>query len=387
MKIFHYTFPVSFESKFTPTFTFHAPARKSAAIAMYRFEPHDSPEDGTVGAPWSPALDAHYQYLPDARPGSSRKTAAITPPAGSTGVTITVKPWKEAMARDVPVGDVHLAVDVDENTQFAADRTDFRDPSGDIIEVNREPAPGFSVYTKLPDLPIHYRATRRRRDDTDSLLVLMPSALNADRPDRSKQIVRRFSWADCWPAAEVIAVADPVLQLSSALNGAWFIHPEHDVIAAIGQLAAEIADDRGIPGDRITFYGSSLGGFGAIGAASTLDGARAVAEVPQIYFLNWGKAAIRDVEVDVIHEPMQDFAKDHPERVELSARILHSGRIPAIRLITNPTEIRRQEQWEFFEWARESSLPKSGPFEMVTTNSAAGHSVLDRETLRRLVIP
>lgn len=387
MRSFHFLLPEYAGAGFTPEFSYSAASPKNAAIATYSFTPHDDAQDGTVGAPWSQALEAHYQYLPEAPASGPQRTRRIQPPKGSTGVTITVKPWKAALARDVLIDDVVLLPAGDDADTLTPDRVEYDDPSRQFPPVNPEPAPGFSVDYRLAELPIHYRATRRSPGDTDSLLVLMPSALSPDRPDRTKQIVSRFSWADMWPRSEVIAVADPVLQMSSALNGAWFIHPELDVVEAIAHLASDLAAERDIPLDRVSFYGSSLGGFGAIGAASVLEGPKAIAEVPQIHFTNWGAAAIREVELDVLHKSIASFQDVHPERVSLPARMLHSGRVPAIRLITNPAEIRRKEQWEFFDWVQACDLPATGPFEMVTTTEVSGHAVLGRESLRRILVP
>lgn len=98
------------------------------------------------------------------------------------------------------------------------------------------------------------------REAPESLMVFMPAALPPDRPDRKKQIYSRYWWRNLWPAADAIAFADPALQLADELNGAWFIYPEHDLIGELANLAGEHADRRGIPVDRVVFYGSSLGG-------------------------------------------------------------------------------------------------------------------------------
>lgn len=91
-------------------------------------------------------------------------------------------------------------------------------------------------------------------------------------------------------------MSDPVLQVSFRLNGAWFIHPTHDVVATIATVVREVAVDLGIAVSDVTFYGAPPGGFGAIGCAAHLLRSKAVAEVPQIDFDHWGPVVTRLIE-------------------------------------------------------------------------------------------
>ena len=73
---------------------------------------------------------------------------------------------------------------------------------------------------------------------------------------------------------------DPAIRVDNRLNGAWFINPEYDIIETIAAIVKENADTSGIPHSRIVFYGSSLGGSGAIAAAAHIPGSQAVSEGP-----------------------------------------------------------------------------------------------------------
>lgn len=111
---------------------------------------------------------------------------------------------------------------------------------------------------RIEGLPIRY--VRTEQSNPEGIVVLMPAALNPNREDRERIFYTRSRWADAWPGHEVICFADPALQQDSRLSGAWFIHPEHDIIAALADVVSEIAIELKIPSERIIIYGSSLGG-------------------------------------------------------------------------------------------------------------------------------
>lgn len=379
----------------TPRFHATGPLAEKSALVTLEFDPPINAEVPLPGATWSPSLGAFYQYLPPTTAASTHLTKPVSIPRGVRAVTLRVQPWQSSTSTP-PVSGVGLL----EGTQGAErDRreTPVHTPESDSAKRRRalpsssqwvpENRDQFSVTHHLDGLPLYFRETGRPPELTDSLLVLMPAALSGARRSRRGLTVSRFTWAHLWPTSEVIAVADPSLQEAEGLNGAWFIHPDHDIPAAIASLAAEKAEERDIPTERIMFYGSSLGGFGAIAAASTLAGARAAAEVPQIYFRNWIHSAIDDVEKHLIHMPIGEFELRHPEQLSLPDRLLHSGRIPGTLLITNSDELNLDEQTEFAEWARASELPKSGPVEQFITDRVSGHQVLDKATISWLVRP
>lgn len=369
-----------------PRFVLRRGVSPKSAIAVVSFDPPADHRAEVPGLTWSPAVHGHYQYLPaapdpaDSGPATV-ETVPITVPAGTTSATVRVLSWPDITDTDVPVRTIACAEATAEAPAAPAQATETTTSASWTPSHRSE----LCVDERLPGLPIHYRETRRDSESTDSLLVLMPAALSGTRTDRRRIVISRFTWADLWPTAEVLAVADPALQVSDRLNGAWFIHPDHDIPEAIAAIAAEKAAARGIGAERITFYGSSLGGFGAIAAASALPGARAIAEVPQIHFRTWMRSAVDAVEEHLVRMPIADYARLRPEQLSLPDRLIRSGNVPAIRLLTNPTELRLDEQLEFLEWARTSGLPRSGPIEVFSTDAVSGHGVLDKATIRALV--
>lgn len=242
-----------------------------------------------------------------------------------------------------------------------------------------------TVDDRLPGLPIWYATTEL--DQPDSMLVLMPAALSPSRADRTRVHYTRWSWHSSWPTTQVLSIADPALQQSPVLNGAWFIHPRFDVTAAIAGLAADRAAEKGIPADRVVFYGSSLGGFGAIACAAHFVGARAVAEVPQIDFEHWQPLATQMVEEHALGKPFAEFRAEFPERVDLAARLRFAGLVPPITIISNTGDKSYQDQTGFIEWCQGVDLPRLGAQELVTTTLVDGHRVLQKDDIMEWLQP
>lgn len=237
----------------------------------------------------------------------------------------------------------------------------------------------------VPGLTIHYASTDR--ENVNSMIVLMPSALPANRTDRLRPHYARWSWHESWPESEVISIADPAMQQSPALNGAWFIHPRIDIPAAIAALVSRRASDAGIEPERVLFYGSSLGGFGAIACAAHLPGVKAVAEVPQIDFERWQPLATRMLEEHVLHGPIADLRSAHPERVNLTERLLFAGHIPQITLISNPGDKSYTDQVDFIRWCEGATLPKTESTSLATPTGVEGHRVLQKQDILEWLRP
>lgn len=230
---------------------------------------------------------------------------------------------------------------------------------------------------RLDDLPIDYIRSFRR--SPSSLVVLMPAALGNGREDRSEIFYTRGRWESEWPESEVVVFADPAMGFDHRLNGAWFMSRNHDVIAALAEVVKEIVDELQIQGGGVVVYGSSLGGFGALMLAAMVDGAKAVAEVPQLDFGKWYPQAISDVEKYILEMPLSEFRMVHPERVSVLHRFKFANRIPSFHIITNMDDPRIVEQRNFMRWVRQSKLPKSGTNLITEHDQSFGHKVLSRK--------
>lgn len=236
---------------------------------------------------------------------------------------------------------------------------------------------------RLRSMPIQYKITER--PNADSLIVMMPSAVSVKRQAKRIPTFTRFTWAHLWPDSEVLAVADPALPLRESVTGAWFIHPRVDVILLLSKFIRDIAEARDIPLERVCLYGSSLGGFGAIAAASLLPGSTAIAEVPQIDVRTWNNTIVPTLEREILDGSVDEFYQKFPERISLYDRIRSSAHVPAVRLITNERDPQRTHQRAFFEHIRDSDLPRTGHFELIVTNEVSGHKAVSESTAARLV--
>lgn len=246
--------------------------------------------------------------------------------------------------------------------------------------------------TTQPHLPYTTRSTSggldidylSMNDASDGMVVLMANALVPGREDRRFPAFHRWSWASSWPASLVLSVADPALRDNPVPDGAWYLDARHDTVHAIAETVAAEAEQRGIPLDRVVYYGSSLGGFGALCAAAVTR-SHAVAEVPQIDFQHWFPGAIRKVEEHVLHGPVAALRASHPERVDVWARFLHEGHIPSFIILTNEHDRSFEDQLGLIALVRDHALYRKTRAELVITAATTGHQVLPKEVATRLV--
>lgn len=252
------------------------------------------------------------------------------------------------------------------------------------MTTSTDTGPISRVYDGMHGLPAHYAITERAA--AESMVVLMPAALASDR-ESNEPVFHRWSWASAWPDSTVLAFADPTMQLHPQIAGAWYIHPEHDVIRAIVDCVSSVADSSGIDPSRIVFYGSSLGGFGALSAAALLPGARAVAEVPQVDVAHWIPSVVASIEQHVTGVPLEEYRRTRPEQISIPARFEAASWIPGFTIITNLGELSLGDQMDLIEYSRSSGLPKGGPSELVITTALDGHKVFGVRELARYVRP
>ena len=217
------------------------------------------------------------------------------------------------------------------------------------------------------------------------MVVLLGSALASNR-NRTKKVFQRKSWVDAWPTSEVLIFADPVIHAFPEVDGAYYMHPEHDVLEAIGQISWKVAAQRRIKTARTIFYGSSYGGFAALSAAAHMPGARAVAELPQIDMPEWRSKHRTEIE-QTITGPLDAHRLVHPEQVSLYARFKKANRVPQFRIITNTEDIRYQEHLYFFHWADKTRIPKPAKRELIVTTEVRKHKALEKESATKMVDP
>lgn len=225
------------------------------------------------------------------------------------------------------------------------------------------------------NLWLDYAITEREKPK--SLLVFMPSALDEARSERKRPAFARWSWANHFSNSTVISIADPSLAISPSLDAAWFLHDKYDVISLISQFIADYARANSIPEDKILFYGTSLGGFGAIACASLIPGSRASAEVPQVDVEKWlsdKPEQLAAIEKHLLSgKSLSQFRDAYAERVNLQDRFRKSGHVPKCLIHTNPGDQSYQDQKRLIEWIAESGIPNDGA-ELLITTRLSGHT-------------
>lgn len=239
----------------------------------------------------------------------------------------------------------------------------------------------YETMTTSSGLDIDYMSMN---DQTGSMVVLMSNALVPGREDRRFPAFHRWSWAAAWPDSHVLAFADPALRGNPVPDGAWYLDAQHDTIRAIAEAVAAEAEQREIPLDRVVYYGSSLGGFGALCAAA-VTGSRAVVEVPQIDFRHWFPGAIKKVEEHVLGGPLSEFHAAHPERIDVWERFLHQGHFPAFTIVTNELDKSFADQLSLIGRVREHPRYDKTRAEVVITAATKGHQVLAKDVATGLV--
>lgn len=228
---------------------------------------------------------------------------------------------------------------------------------------------------RIPGLPIDYR--HFPKDNPRGLKVFLNSA-RVVREGITEQPFMRHTWAEHFPEDEVLVIVDPALTPYPSLRGAFYMHPEHDVVEYLADFIADFASKRQIARENITVYGSSYGGFAAIGVAAHLQGAKAVAECPQVDLEDWQPEMIQPLEAEIIGD-IREHKKRHPEQVFLKERCRKANWIPAFKIITNPTEYRLDEQVDFFKWSNNCNLPKAPNRNLLITTLTRGHGALALE--------
>lgn len=111
----------------------------------------------------------------------------------------------------------------------------------------------------------------------DALFVMMPSAV-----ERSKIVLPAFNrWT--WAAQGVfpghtLCIGDPTLELDDEMCLGWCLGSRNDCAAdQLVEFITKFAAAKGIPAEKIVFWGSSAGGFAALALASRVPGSTAVA--------------------------------------------------------------------------------------------------------------
>lgn len=243
----------------------------------------------------------------------------------------------------------------------------------------------YAVESMLPGgLAAH--ANIAVRAQAERIVVFLPGAQDA-KSQRRIPFFHRWTWQSDLPDVHVIALGDPVIALNETILGGWFMHPEIDVVAELAAIVGRIADSLGVAPENVTFHGSSLGGFGALGMAAHLPGARAISEIPQIDVALWREPAALLLLEELVGAPLAEFRKVHPERVDVLDRLRFARVIPPFTLVTN---LRDRSYGLHLQFMKDlSTLAPDcdvlGEQELLVTELASGHKPLPKDAALELL--
>lgn len=243
--------------------------------------------------------------------------------------------------------------------------------SSDFSSVNR-----IITSATTDGLPIE--AFVKFAENPTHLLCLLPSAQPRSKPPQIP-FFPRWSWATGFDGWDVVSLSDPMLRAAPSLHASWFVSTSVDITKELAGFLREFCLLRAIPLSAVTLYGSSMGGFGALMLASSLPGARAVAEVPQLNLLNYpDPQALKDVEKLALGgTSLEDVERSSPEKVNVTARFKHSDYIPPLTLITNRADSAHKEALDFLSDlnAVAPSVSAVGPTSVLQLPRPEGHAV------------
>lgn len=223
-------------------------------------------------------------------------------------------------------------------------------------------------------LPIH--GALARRDSAERLVCFMPAAQTGTGLRRWK-LFSRWNWHAVMPNQHVLALSDPALGLDDEIRGAWYLHPTGDLLEEMAAVVQQQAIRLGLSNDQILFYGSSLGGFGALGMASLIPGSSAIAEIPQIDVSQWpSPGSIKAMESRVLGKKFSEHRIGHAEMVDVRDRFKKSNLIPPFLLVSNETDMSIAIQREFMVDVAAAALPRLGQQRMLLTSHVSGHAAL-----------
>lgn len=217
-----------------------------------------------------------------------------------------------------------------------------------------------------------------RRESAERLVCFMPAAQTGNGTRRTK-LFSRWNWQTIMPNQHVLALSDPALGLDDEIRGAWYLHPTSDLMPEMADMVSKQVELLGLTNKQVLFYGSSLGGFGALGMASLLPGSSAIAEIPQIDIAQWpSPGSIKAMESRILGKPFAEHRVAHPEMVDVRDRFKKSGFVPPFLLVSNETDLSIKVQKEFMDDVASYDSPKAGQQKMLLTSHIKGHAALSQ---------
>lgn len=220
-------------------------------------------------------------------------------------------------------------------------------------------------------------------NDSKVLICFLPSA-QANNGKIYSPVYHRASWHREFDQFNVIIFSDPALE-HSLIPGCWFLSKEHDYIRYISATAEKYAKINDC--NSIIYYGSSMGGFGALMCAAESNSAHAIAEIPQMDLRDYKiRSAIASIEKEILDgESLSDFHRKHPERVSVIDRFAKCKNKPPYLILTNNADPEFDEHINFL---KETSMLSTGVLyqsQILVYPDPIGHKPLDKEYVSSII--
>ncbi|WP_162901977.1 hypothetical protein [Aeromonas hydrophila] len=207
--------------------------------------------------------------------------------------------------------------------------------------------------------------------DSDRLLVFLNGAIS--RSIKHPPVFQRKTWLDYIPHTSVI-IPDRTVEINDSLELAWYLGVNgSDYLIKVISYVSSLALELGIKNSRITFYGSSGGGYAAILASTLLVGSNAIVINPQIYLNRYIKRVYDKFLNDTGHDEDYLF-------LDATKLMLECNYIPPIKYFQNVMDkLHYQHHYiPFVRWYAENAalLNKKGTVSFIESIDDKGHSAI-----------
>lgn len=196
---------------------------------------------------------------------------------------------------------------------------------------------------------LQFDALVRNRASSNSVIVFLPSAQSKSQMIENP-IFHRWSWGAEFSDCTVITLSDPSIY-KHGLHGCWFLscEPDLDYIDELSVFITEILKKINKKFEKILFYGSSMGGFGALMLASKFNNSCAIAEVPQLNLTTYPFESTKNsISQTILNgQDIESFYLDYPHKISVIDRFIKERNIPSFRILTNRRDDEFNEHIKF----------------------------------------
>jgi len=216
-------------------------------------------------------------------------------------------------------------------------------------------------------------------EGSEYLICAMPSA-QSTKAEVQNPVFHRWSWYKRFDNISYISISDPALY-KAKVAGTWFMSDtDTDIIEEISKFIRELVGIINIDLNKVIFYGSSMGGFGALMLATYLKDTLAIAEVPQLDMKQYPfKSALNNIQNHLLeNKSFENFSENFSERVDVLSRISKMNTIPSFRIITNDQDNAFIEHLDFFSKINlmRDSVSSIGDCHISVLSNSIGHKPL-----------